>query len=379
MDERALAAALERSLGAGVHSLKLTAGGDINDAFRAETELGSVFVKTSPAAQPGVFTDEAAGLQWLDVEGGVRVPRVLGVHDDAGVDVGGATTVGAVRADDRVRDLAADLRNVEREVRTAADHRQPLDDRLRDPEADVGNVEGEVRTAADNRQPLDDRLRVTDVGGQLPRLLALEWIDQGVLSRAGEEEIGRGLAAVHRAGAPSFGATPVLGGGSAHAPMRFNELTLPNEPRATWAEFYAENRLLALAEEAHRRGFFAADDVALVERLAERLPELAGPEEPPARTHGDLWAGNVLADDTGRPWLIDPVAHGGHREVDLALLSVFGGPSPRCFAAYDEAFPRAAGFAERTELWQLAMILLHVCLFGGSYITQARQITTRHL
>jgi fructosamine-3-kinase len=292
-------AALADRLGLTVHSIALINGGDINDAYHAETDRGPVFVKTSKAAQPGMFSDEAAGLGWLAQPGGVDVPRVIGVCDEE--------------------------------------------------------------------------------DAELPRLLALEWIEQGRLSNRGEQELGRGLAQIHLAGAPAFGATPSPAGGYGHSPMRFNDLSLPNDPRATWAQFYGENRLLALGFAAHAAGHLPAEDVARVERLAERLPELAGPEEPPARTHGDLWAGNVIADSTGTPYLIDPVAHGGHREVDLALLSVFGGPSQRCFDAYDEVFPRADGHAERTGLWQLAMILLHVHLFGGSYVQQARELTSRYL
>lgn len=292
----AVRTALERNLGLEIRSIVLTAGGDINDAYRAETSSGGIFVKTSPTAQPGVFSDEAAGLAWLGEAGGVPVPRVVGVCD----------------------------------------------------------------------------------GSEQPRLLALEWIEHGRLDAAGEELLGRGLARVHAAGAPEFGATPVLDGGYGHSPMRFNDLSLPNDPRETWAEFYGENRLMPLAEAAHRRGRLGGDDVALIERVAGRLPELAGPAERPARTHGDLWSGNVLAGVDGKPHLIDPVAHGGHREVDLALLSVFGGPSERCFDAYDEAFPRADGHRERTALWQLAMILLHVYLFGGSYAQQARRIAEHY-
>jgi fructosamine-3-kinase len=194
----------------------------------------------------------------------------------------------------------------------------------------------------------------------------------------GEEALGRGLGKIHAAGAPEFGATPVLGGGYASAPMRFNQLSLSNEPRESWAEFYAENRLVPMARLAFEQGAFSAEDLALIERVATKLPEIAGPAEPPARTHGDLWSGNILPASDGRPHLIDPVAHGGHREVDLALLTVFGGPGQRCFDAYDEVFPRAAGHEEREQLWQLAMILLHVLLFGGSYVAQARGIAKRY-
>lgn len=292
----AIRSALEDRLGLSVSEVSLTAGGDINDAYRARTDRGDVFVKSSARAQLGMFSDEAAGLAWLAVPDGVKIPEVIGVCDE--------------------------------------------------PEG--------------------------------IRLLALQWIQSGRLNEFGEDELGRGLARLHLTEAPEFGATPVLGGGYAHAPMRFNELGLPNEPRETWAEFYAENRLLPLAEQCLARGSLTLDDVALIERVAARLPEIAGPPEDPARTHGDLWSGNVLAGVDGTPYLIDPVAHGGHREVDLALLTVFGGPSERCFAAYDEVFPRASGHEERKPLWQLAMILLHVYLFGGSYAAQARTIARRY-
>ena len=94
---------------------------------------------------------------------------------------------------------------------------------------------------------------------------------------------------------------------------------------------------------------------------------MPGPPEPPARLHGDLWSGNVLADADGRAWLIDPSAYGGHREVDLAMLRLFGAPSERIFAAYEEVAPLAAGWEERVRLWQLLPLLVHAVLFGGSY------------
>jgi len=102
--------------------------------------------------------------------------------------------------------------------------------------------------------------------------------------------------------------------------------------------------------------------------VIERLPELAGPPEPPARLHGDLWRGNVLAAaGDGRPRLIDPAAYGGHREIDLAMLSLFGAPSPRTLAAHAEVHPLAAGRREREPLWQLFPLLVHAVLVGGGY------------
>jgi fructosamine-3-kinase len=89
------------------------------------------------------------------------------------------------------------------------------------------------------------------------------------------------------------------------------------------------------------------------------------PEEPPARLHGDLWNGNVLWGLDGQVWAIDPAAHAGHRETDLAMLSLFGLPHlPRVLDAYLEASPLADGWEDRVPLHQLFPLLVHACLFG---------------
>ena len=109
------------------------------------------------------------------------------------------------------------------------------------------------------------------------------------------------------------------------------------------------------------------------ERLFRVLPELVGEAEEPARLHGDLWSGNLHVDEQGAPCLIDPAVYGGHREVDLAMMRLFGGFSARVFSAYDEAFPLAPGHAERVPLYQLYPLLVHVNLFGGSYLDAVRR------
>ncbi len=106
------------------------------------------------------------------------------------------------------------------------------------------------------------------------------------------------------------------------------------------------------------------------ERLLAQLETLCGPPEPPARLHGDLWGGNMIADDLGEPCLIDPAVYGGHREIDLAMMKLFGGFGPRVFAAYKEAFPLADGYRERVPLYQLYPLMVHVNLFGGGYLAQ---------
>lgn len=211
---------------------------------------------------------------------------------------------------------------------------------------------------------------VPQVLGRGERSLALEWIEARPLDADGEEALGRGLAALHAAGASAFGAAPPgtpSAAGHVAPPLRIGSLLLSNEPTGSWAAFYAERRLLPLVEMAESRGALPWGVTTAVERVCERLELLGGPEEPPARLHGDLWSGNVLGGADGRAWLIDPAAHGGHRELDLAMLRLFGGPSARCFAAYEEAAPLADGHADRVELWQLMPLLVHAVLFGGGY------------
>jgi fructosamine-3-kinase len=235
------------------------------------------------------------------------------------------------------------------------------------------------------RQP--GALRVPSVLEVGQDYLALQWIEQGRLDEAGVEELGRGLAAIHMAGSPCFGDPRAslaadgsredgLGGGHAakgsggiHAgePTRFGSLALPNEATADWASFFAQRRLRPLARLAREQGWLTSTGARAIERVCERARELVGPPEPPARLHGDLWSGNVMADAQGRPWLIDPAVYGGHREVDLAMLRLFGAPSERVFAAYEEVFPLAEGWRGRVELWQLPPMLVHGVLFGGSY------------
>jgi fructosamine-3-kinase len=244
------------------------------------------------------------------------------------------------------------------------------------PDAPAGEYAAEAAGLAWLAEP--GALRTPRVLEVDERFLALEWIPGGTSGRlgdAGVEELGRGLAETHAAGAPCFGAAP---GSSLGGPARFGSLLLSNEPAEDWPAFYAERRLLPLARLAHARGALSVVAAAAVERVSERLAELCGPREPPARLHGDLWSGNVMADERGRPWLIDPSAYGGHREVDLAMLRLFGAPSQRVFDAYQELIPLADGWRERVELFQLLPLLVHALLFGGSYVAGAERVALRY-
>jgi fructosamine-3-kinase len=202
---------------------------------------------------------------------------------------------------------------------------------------------------------------VPEVLGVDANLLVIELLPPGRPAPEAAEEFGSALARMHAAGAPSFGAP---------WPGCIASLPLANTPGTEWGSWYAEHRLVPYLRMAHDRGALSGADVSLVETVAGRIGELAGPPEPPSRIHGDLWSGNVLWSG-GRGWLIDPAAHGGHRETDLAMLDLFGAPHlDRITRAYTEAAPLADGYRRRVPLHQLHPLLVHVCLFGGSYAGQ---------
>jgi fructosamine-3-kinase len=213
-------------------------------------------------------------------------------------------------------------------------------------------------------------VRVPDVLAVETDCLILRWIEPGRANAEEAEALGRALATTHRAGADGFGAAE--DGFIARLP-------LPNKTAPTWPEFFATRRVLPYLKVAHDRGALDDDHVATIERALARLGELV-PEEPPARLHGDLWTGNVLWSHEGHAYVIDPAAHGGHRETDLAMLALFGLPHlDRLQEAYDEAYPLAEGWADRLGLHQLFPLLVHACLFGGGYGVRAAQTAARYL
>ena len=194
------------------------------------------------------------------------------------------------------------------------------------------------------------------------------------------ERLGRGLAATHAAGAVAHGCGPPGWEGAGLLGPLSEPLPLPLGAWDAWGLFYAQARLTPLLDEARRRGALDPGEVAVVERLAERVAAGAfDTGEPPARLHGDLWSGNVLwtADDAV---LIDPAAHGGHREADLAMLALFGAPHlERVVGAYDEAAPLADGWRDRVLLHQVHPLLLHAVLFGGGYGARTAAAARRYV
>ena len=200
---------------------------------------------------------------------------------------------------------------------------------------------------------------VVGVTDEFPACLVLDWIEVGGQpTEISEASFGRQLAQLHRAGAPSFGRQDSRTTGSQ---------ALPNDPCPTWEEFYADRRLRPLAEIAATRNSLPTASIDGLIAVADRLSTYGAVDEPAARLHGDLWAGNRVIDVHGDSWLIDPAAHGGHREFDLAMMQLFGGFSAECFDAYNDVYPLGFGWQARVPLHQLAPLTVHAIKFGGSY------------
>jgi fructosamine-3-kinase len=199
-------------------------------------------------------------------------------------------------------------------------------------------------------------LYVSEHDADGPRFLVLEYLEPKV-SRF-DERLGHGLAALHRFGAPSFGLD--------HDNF-IGALEQSNAPSPNWAAFYRERRLEPQLRRAASRGLAAPGLRRRFDELFARLDDLVGPAEPPSRLHGDLWAGNLHVDDHGEPCLIDPAVYGGHREVDLAMMRLFGGFPRPAFDAYHEAYPLSPGHEGRIALYQLYPLLVHLNHFGSGY------------
>lgn len=202
--------------------------------------------------------------------------------------------------------------------------------------------------------------------------LELERLTQVAPTREAARRFGAGLARTHAAGASAYGVGPDGWDGDGFFGPLSEPLPMVLGAWQTWGAFYAEARVAPMTRLARDRGVYGADEVRVLETACDRLAEgeLDTGDEP-ARIHGDLWSGNVMWTPAGAT-LIDPAAHGGHRETDLALLALFGAPFlDDVREGYEEVHPLTDGWQQRVAVHQLHCLLVHAILFGDGYAAQA--------
>lgn len=212
--------------------------------------------------------------------------------------------------------------------------------------------------------------------------LNIERIDTHSATPMAAFEFGASLAHMHDYGAKYFGEAPADYDGKCY----FGPLSDPVEmPTGTWSnviDYLADGRLRPMVELGIARGELTQSDLDLTNEVINALPDLLGKaaEDKPARVHGDLWSGNVLWTKSSdsehtEAVLIDPAAHGGHCEEDLAMLHLFGISYFRqILDGYQSVHPLKAGFEQRMIIWQLYPIAGHCVFFGGGYVSEYRNM-----
>lgn len=189
--------------------------------------------------------------------------------------------------------------------------------------------------------------------------LCMEWISSTHSSANSDQLFGQKLAELHQNTHTKFGW---------HTSNYIGSLLQNNSFTESMAEFYIQNRLEPQFRMASQKGFnFNRIDTLYT------IVSSSTPAEPPALIHGDLWSGNAMVSARGEPCLIDPAVSYASREMDIALMKLFGGFGTTIFEAYQEVYPLACGWQDRISLWQLYYYLVHVNLFGSSYASSVQR------
>ncbi len=194
--------------------------------------------------------------------------------------------------------------------------------------------------------------------------LLMDWIEQGSPDHDFWEVFGRSLAELHQLSAKRFGLSHDNYIGS---------LPQSNSERDTWAEFYRDERLIPQLKLAEKGGALTVKMKRGFDALFLELENLI-PIEKPSLLHGDLWSGNMMVAEYGSPSIFDPAVYYGHREMDLAMMALFGGFGESWVDAYNEVYLLQPGWHERIEIGQLYPLMVHVNLFGGGYAGSVERI-----
>jgi protein-ribulosamine 3-kinase len=197
--------------------------------------------------------------------------------------------------------------------------------------------------------------------------LILEWIDQKPADGPCFEVFGAQLAALHKITADKFG----LSGDN-----YMGSIPQSNKQHDDWPAFYIEERLRPQLKMATQNKFLHPENIRRFESVFNKIPEIFN-EEKPCLVHGDLWAGNFLCSTDDQPVLIDPACYYGHRSMDLAMTTLFGGFGKKFYEVYNHHYPFPANYKEQWQLANLYPLLIHLNLFGSSYLGSLLEIVSR--
>lgn len=199
--------------------------------------------------------------------------------------------------------------------------------------------------------------------------LLLEFINSHAPSSAYWEDLGQSLAQLHSQTREKYGL---------EQDNFIGRLPQNNEQNESWVDFFIQKRLQVQLGLAVYKELVGASFAERFKALYPKLPDLL-PEEQPSLLHGDLWSGNVMVGAEGQPCLIDPAVYYGHREAELAFTELFGGFDARFYAAYQEAKPLVPGYAERKDIYNIYPLMVHVNMFGTSYLSGVERTLNRYL
>jgi protein-ribulosamine 3-kinase len=197
--------------------------------------------------------------------------------------------------------------------------------------------------------------------------LLMNFIDSSSIGNNYWQELGINLAELHRQTNSIFGLSENNFIGS---------LPQQNDFAGDWSSFFIDRRILPMVKMAVNNGLVTNALVVKIEIVLNNIADLM-PKEPPALVHGDLWSGNLMVDSQGQPCLIDPAVYYGHREMDIAFSHLFGGFEQRFYEVYQDVYPLEPGFDSRIDIYNLYPLLVHLNLFGRSYLGQIENILAR--
>ena len=191
------------------------------------------------------------------------------------------------------------------------------------------------------------------------QFILMQWVEKGAPEDGFWNEFGRSLAELHLLSSVNFGL---------NHDNYIGSLNQKNSEHENWADFYRDERLIPQMNLADKQGRLSQRMRVGFETLFLELESLF-PVEKPSLLHGDLWSGNMMVTADGSPSIFDPAVYFGHREMDLAMMALFGGFGNGWIDAYNEVYPLESGWRERIPIGQLYPLMIHVNLFGGGYVT----------